>query len=280
MLLSRLAETRTALAATRSRNAKRDLIADVYGDATPTTWRSWSPTSSGGLRQRRTGVGWRRCRSCRHRRPATLTVAEVDAAFAEIAELTGPGSASARAAAVTRAVRPGHRRGAATCWSGWSFGELRQGAMDALVQDGLAEAFGVPVTAVRRAAMLLSSTTAAAAVLLRRGAGRPGGGGAAGGHRDSADAGGQRAGPGGGDRQDRAAGAGGPQAGRGPGPGSPGRGEVRVFTRSLDDITDRLPGVAEVVRALPHARWCWTVRCWLWAATAGRRRSRWWRPGR
>ena len=47
---------------------------------------------------------------------------------------------------------------------GLVFGELRQGAMEAAVQEGLAAAFDVPVAAVRRAAMLMSSTTAAAAV--------------------------------------------------------------------------------------------------------------------
>ena len=35
MLLSRLAETWNALSATRSRNAKRDLIAAILADATP-----------------------------------------------------------------------------------------------------------------------------------------------------------------------------------------------------------------------------------------------------
>ena len=59
MLLSRLAETRTALAATRSRNAKRDLIADVLRDTSTDDVEIVVAYLSGGLRQRRTGVGWR-----------------------------------------------------------------------------------------------------------------------------------------------------------------------------------------------------------------------------
>src|SRR5215210_2770247 len=101
MLLSRLAETRTALAATRSRNAKRDLIAEVLRDASTDDVEIVVAYLSGGLRQRRTGVGWRTLQDSPS--PATepsLTVAEVDQAFAEMAELSGSGSATKRAEAV------------------------------------------------------------------------------------------------------------------------------------------------------------------------------------
>ena len=101
MLLSRLAETRTALAATRSRNAKRDLIAEVLREASAEDVEIVVAYLSGGLRQRRTGVGWRTLQN--PPQPAavpSLTVAEVDQAFAEMAGLSGPGSAAARAEAV------------------------------------------------------------------------------------------------------------------------------------------------------------------------------------
>ena len=52
---------------------------------------------------------------------------------------------------------------------GLVFDEIRQGALDSLVQDGLAEAYGVPAKAVQRAAMLLGSTASAAIVLARSG---------------------------------------------------------------------------------------------------------------
>jgi DNA ligase 1 len=45
------------------------------------------------------------------------------------------------------------------------FDELRQGALDSLVQDGLAAAFEVPAAAVQRTSMLLGSTAAAAQLL-------------------------------------------------------------------------------------------------------------------
>ena len=59
MLLSRLADTRRALTATRSRNAKRDLIAEVLRDASADDVEIVVSYLSGSLRQRRTGVGWR-----------------------------------------------------------------------------------------------------------------------------------------------------------------------------------------------------------------------------
>ena len=254
MLLSRLAATRTALAATRSRNAKRDRIAEVLRDASADDVEIVVAYLSGGLRQRRTGVGWR---TLQHAPPPaaepSLTVAEVDAAFAAMAELSGPGSSSARADAV-RALFARATAEEQQFLFGLVSGELRQGAMESAVQDGLAVAYGVPLAAVRRAAMLLSSTTAAAAVLLEGGLpaldrGRPRGR-----HRDPADARGQRADP-----AAAVAKSGLPvlvdhkldgvrvQVHR---DGT----AVRIFTRSLDDITARLPGVAEAVRALPQTR--------------------------
>ncbi|MBA3527896.1 MAG: ATP-dependent DNA ligase, partial [Propionibacteriaceae bacterium] len=59
MLLSRLAITSSALAATRSRLTKRTLIAEVLRDATGDDVAIVVSYLSGSLRQRRTGVGWR-----------------------------------------------------------------------------------------------------------------------------------------------------------------------------------------------------------------------------
>ena len=169
MLLSRLAETWSALAGTRSRLAKRDLLAEVLGEAGEMDIEIAVSYLAGSLRQRRTGLGWRSLQEL----PAaaatpTLTLIEVDAAFDAMARLAGPGSATSRgreaAQLFGRATEPeqGLLRGLV-------FGELRQGALDALVQEGLALAYGVPIATVRRAAMLLSSTAAAARMLISGG---------------------------------------------------------------------------------------------------------------
>jgi DNA ligase-1 len=254
MLLIRLAETRTALAATRSRNAKRDLIAQVLRDAAADDVEIVVSYLSGSLRQRRTGVGWKSLQTAPE--PAaepTLTVGEVDAQFAAIAELGGTGSAAARAAAVgalfSRAT-PTEQ----DFLRGLVFGDLRQGALEAQVQEGLAVAFGVPAAAVRRAAMLLSSSTAAASILLD--------GGLA-----ALEAVGLQIGIG--VQPMLAASAPDPETALTKS-GLPALvdhkidgirlqvhrsgDQVRIFTRSLDDITARLPEVATIVRALPHDR--------------------------
>ena len=81
------------------------------------------------------------------------------AEFDAIAGLAGAGSQAARSTAVAelfgRATREEQSwlRGVVT-------GEVRQGALDALVQEGVAAAAELPLAAVRRAAMLAGSTVA------------------------------------------------------------------------------------------------------------------------
>jgi DNA ligase 1 len=169
VLLVRLAEAWAELSATRSRNAKRDLLASVLIEATPDDIEIVVSYLGGSLRQRRTGLGWRSLQHLPAPAPVpTLTVGEVDAAFARMAELAGSGSSTKRATSArelfgrANEAEQGFLRGLV-------FGELRQGALDALVQEGVAQAHGVPLATFRRAAMLLSSTTAAARLLLTGG---------------------------------------------------------------------------------------------------------------
>ncbi|GAB2567901.1 ATP-dependent DNA ligase [Microlunatus antarcticus] len=255
MLLERLANTWGALGATRSRLAKRDLIVAVLADlGDGDDLETVVSYLIGSLRQRRTGVGGRSLGDLpAPATVATLTVAEVHEAFEAISALAGPGSVAVRAAAVealfARATGPEQH-----FLRGLVFGELRQGASEAAVQEALAVAYEVPVAAVRRAAMLRSSTVAAAALLHAGGLAALESVGLAVGtavqpmlaasepdpaaaversglpamvdakldgirvqvHRDGA--------------------------------------AVRVFTRSLDDITARLPEVVNAVLALPHQR--------------------------
>ncbi len=166
MLLSRLADTSTALAATRSRITKRELIAGVLREVRVDDVAIVVSYLSGSLRQRRTGVGWKSLQSVPEPvADPSLTVEEVDRRFAAVAELAGSGSAAARMTQINELF------GRATAAEqdllrGLIFGELRQGALEAQVQEGLAVAFEAPLPSVRRAAMLLSSTTAAAELLV------------------------------------------------------------------------------------------------------------------
>ena len=44
--------------------------------------------------------------------------------------------------------------------------------------------------------------------------------------------------------------------------------EVRIYTRNLNDVTDRLPGIVDLARSLPATAWCSTARRWAWARTS------------
>ena len=159
MLLHDLVATSQAVAATRSRKAKVAALATLLATAAPEEVETVTAYLAGALRQRRTGLGWRGVSELPD--PAdspTLEVGEVHETFDAIAAFAGSGSQAARAAAVMALF------GRATAdeqeWlRGLATGAVRQGALDALVQEAVAVASGVPLAAVRRAAMLAGSTT-------------------------------------------------------------------------------------------------------------------------
>lgn len=256
MLLSEVVETSTAVAATRSRLAKRAALARALRSAPPDEVATVVSYLSGSLRQRRTGIGW-----AAHEVTApaaatgTLEVADVDAAFERISALSGAGSRDARRDALAALLRQATAVEQEFLWR-LVTEELRQGALDGVMLDAVAEAFDVPVPAVRRVAMLLGSTAAAAEVA-REGQPavdavglvvgvpvRPMLAGTAP-HLTAALA---KAAPGGDDVVvDRKLDGIRIQAHR--------DGDVvQLFTRSLDDITDRLPEAVEVVASLPADR--------------------------
>ena len=250
MLLAEAVATSEAVAATRSRRTKVELLADCLrkadaGEVVPTV-----AYLSGELRQRQIGVGWASIRDvpapAEH---ATLTVAGLDAALEEIGRTRGPGSQARRHhlistlfAAATDAEQR-YLRGLLT-------GEVRQGALAGVATEAVAAAFDVPASEVRRALLLSGDLRAVAAAAHEGGAaalkdfrlevGRPLApmlaqtaatvddaigkvcpaavdwkldGVRIQAHRDGDD--------------------------------------VSVYTRSLDDITRRLPEVVEAVKALP-----------------------------
>lgn len=100
-MLSRIAAASGALAATSSRLAKREIIAEVLQETPAAEIEVVVSYLSGTLRQRRTGIGWRALQALPQ--PAgepSLTVTEVDQVFAEAETLSGAGSAAVRATLV------------------------------------------------------------------------------------------------------------------------------------------------------------------------------------
>src|SRR3954447_25373081 len=166
MLLTVLAATSVELAATSSRLRKVELMAEVLRAAAADEVLATIAFLSGELRQRRTGVGWA---SLRDLPPAaaepSLTVHDVDAAFEAIASIAGKGSGAERRRQLDALL------GAATAeeqtfLSGLARGDLRQGALESLVVDALARAAGLPAADVRRAVMLRGSPGPVAAAIL------------------------------------------------------------------------------------------------------------------
>jgi DNA ligase-1 len=240
-----------AVAATSARSAKVALIADVLRRTPPEEVAIVVGYLSGELRQRRTGIGWAAFRDA----PAvgttkpTLTVSDVDTAFARASALSGTGSTAAR----RRLLHDLLARATADEMefiAGLVSGDTRAGAQEGLMVDAVAKAADVPLVDARRAVMLAGWIAPVAEAVLKDGAaglarfslvvgqpvlpmlaqtaestaaaldklGRAGVEWKLDGVRIQVH------------RDDR---------------------DVRVFTRTLDDVTARLPEVVEAALALP-----------------------------
>ncbi|MDZ8199887.1 ATP-dependent DNA ligase [Microbacterium sp. SSW1-59] len=251
MLIDEVVEAADALGATRSRSRKVSVLAGLLDRADIGELRAVVGWLTASPRQGRLGVGWRTLSRPRteHAARSALTVLDVDAAFDRLAATSGAGS-GARRTAVLEAL-------ATACTAAeWDFvsrvilGELRTGALDGVLTDAIASAGDRSVAAVRRAAMLTGDLGETAEIAL--------GGSAA--DLDAVTL----------------------EVSRPVSPmlaatapsvslalGMTGRArveykldgariqvhrsadEVRVFTRSLADITRRVPEIVEVVRGLP-----------------------------
>lgn len=271
MQLAEVIATSATVGATRSRADKTRSLAQTLtaaaAEGDPHGVAVVADYLAGVLPQRRIGVGWRGLQEL----PAaaaqpSLTVTEVDAALTAIGAIHGAGSATTRESAVAglfgRATAEEQR------WLvGLITGEMRQGAGDGIMQQALASAAEIPVTAVRRAVMLAGLVGPVAAVALTA-------------HRD------------GGPEEVLAAlaeitlevgrplrpmlAAGAPSIAEAADWTEPVAVEskldgirlqahldrsaadpatrVRLFTRTLDDVTTRMPEVVELIEALPAQR--------------------------
>ena len=169
MLLARLAQVSRDVAASPARSRKIELLAGLFRDAQPEDAPIVIPYLAGRIPQGRLGVGWRvLSEPVPPATEPTLTVRAVDAALSELAAVSGPGALARRRRLVADLL------GAATAdeqrfLRGLLTGEVRQGALDALAVEGLARATGAPADGVRRAVMLAGSLQAVARVLLAHG---------------------------------------------------------------------------------------------------------------
>jgi len=248
--LADLVATSEAVAATPARGGKVTALAAALRTAEPDEIPAAVAFLSGELRQRQIGVGWAALRELPEPAGApSLSVAEVDAACAAIGALAGSGSRDARRRALhallARATASEQRFLRALL-----SGELRQGALEGVMAEAAAKAADVPPAELRRALMLRGDlgTIAAAALGGGRAAlaavglrvGRPVRPMLASPAADVEDALGRISPAAVEHKLDGAR----VQVHR---DGS----EVAVFTRTLDDVTARVPEIVEAALALP-----------------------------
>ena len=158
MLFADLAGTSAAVAATSGRLAKVKLLAaalrDLAAGGDPAEMEAGAAYLAGEMRQRQIGVGWASLRDLPPAAEApSLSVLDIDRGFADLGAVNGTGSQARRRDLVQRLF------GAATAdeqrlLRGIISGEVRQGAQAGLLADAIASAAGVHQTAVRRALLL------------------------------------------------------------------------------------------------------------------------------
>ncbi|MER7796596.1 ATP-dependent DNA ligase [Microbacterium sp. NPDC096154] len=260
MLLSELVTATREVAGTSSRLKKVAALAEALRRLEPEEIAPAIGFLTATPRQGRIGVGWRglAALAVEHAVEPQLTVLDVDAALDRLAATEGRGSAEARRLELEELARH------ATA-DEWDFvarvilGELRTGALEGVLQDAIARAADRDIATVRRAAMLSGDLGETALIALADDA-------------DELAAVGLRVGRAvlpmlastapsaaaaleaiGGEASveykldgariqvhlDR---------------GKPDGDDVRVYTRSLADVTHRVPELVTAVRALPAER--------------------------
>ncbi len=251
MLLDAIASVSAQIARTSARGGKIARLAALLAELSPHEAAVVVSWLSGELPQRQIGMGWASLREVEAPAAApTLTVAEVDATFTAIGQTSGSGS-QARRRELLAGVFGRATDAEQTFLRRLLSGELRQGALAGVMTDAVAHAADVPLAALRRAAMLRGDLPAVAAAALADGAealaefrlqvGRPiapmlaqtakttddaltrlGGDAVFEWKLDGVRLQVHRAGD-----------------------------EIALFTRTLDDVTARLPEVVDAVRSLP-----------------------------
>jgi len=161
VLLAEVAAVSASVASTPARSAKIAAIAGLLGQAGPDDVPAAVAFLSGELLQRQIGVGYAALTGLLGTaedggepppRP-TLTLADTDAAFRAIGQVAGQGSAAARRALLDRLWRRAtedEREFLVRLLSG----DLRQGALEGVMTEAVAKAAGVPPAEVRRAHQL------------------------------------------------------------------------------------------------------------------------------
>jgi DNA ligase 1 len=176
VLLRELVETSEAVAATPGRRAKIEEISALLRRADPGEIPVVVAFLSGELRQRQIGVGYASLGDLPGAQPGgtaaavPLTVAETDAVFEAVGQVSGAGAQAERRrllAALFGRATVAEREFLIRLLGG----ELHQGALEGVMIEAVARAAGVPAQEVRRACLLAGSLPRVAQAALSAAAG-------------------------------------------------------------------------------------------------------------
>ncbi|MBV9578754.1 MAG: ATP-dependent DNA ligase [Chloroflexi bacterium] len=169
MLLAEIVETSAAVSGTAARSEKIDRLAATLRRVEPHEASIAAAYLSSQLRQRQIGVGYASMRDLPAPAAApTLTLQQVDASLDAIGTLAGKDSQAERRRllqALLAQATPEEQHFLVRL----IIGELRQGALAGVMHEALARALNVPVAEVRRAVMLRGDLHAVAEAALRDG---------------------------------------------------------------------------------------------------------------
>jgi DNA ligase-1 len=169
--LADLVKTSDALAAERGRKVKIGRLADLLRRARAGEVPVLVSYLTGRLPQGRIGLGPAAVRQARPDGAAeepSLSLADVDRTFAAIADTSGPGSVGEKGRLLHELLSRS-TAGEQRFLQHLVYGELRQGALEGLMADAIAQAAGVPAAAVRRALMAEGALPEVAAAALADG---------------------------------------------------------------------------------------------------------------
>jgi DNA ligase-1 len=168
-LLSAVASTSALVAETGSRLRKTEAIAALLGTCTPEEVRVVVAYLSGEVPGGTVGVGWASLRDVPPpAATASLRLLEAQALIDRIRSATGQGSQAARRG-MLRGLFAAATEGEQRFLRALLVGELRQGALEGVMAEAVARAGEVPAAAVRRAAMLSGDLAEVAAAVVADG---------------------------------------------------------------------------------------------------------------
>ncbi len=164
--------TTSEVTATRARSRKVAALADLFARLDRAEVPVVVAILTGAPRQGRIGVGWRTVAAIEVPPSPVpqLDVADIDATLDRLDSLRGTGSQAARTAEL-RSLLGRATEDEQDLLRRLLVGELRHGALEGLVTDALAKAAGVPLSTMRRAAMLAGDLPTVATIALTEGEG-------------------------------------------------------------------------------------------------------------